>query len=55
MNLQTDPRSMQRADRRRLIRNPGEVDKTIHWLISSAAMMTGAIVELDFGMHLNAV
>ena len=37
------------------IGHPDEVAETIHWLISSAAMMTGAIVELDFGMHLNAV
>lgn len=37
------------------IGHPDEVAETIHWLVSSAAMMTGAIVELDFGMHLNAV
>ena len=37
------------------IGHPDEVAETIHWLIASAAMMTGAIVELDFGMHLNAV
>ncbi len=37
------------------IGHPDEVAETIHWLITSAAMMTGAIVELDFGMHLNAV
>ena len=37
------------------IGHPDEVAEAIHWLIASAAMMTGAIVELDFGMHLNAV
>jgi 3-oxoacyl-[acyl-carrier protein] reductase len=37
------------------IGHPDEVAETIHWLIASAAMMTGAIVELDFGMHLNSV
>ncbi len=37
------------------IGHPDEVAESIHWLISSASMMTGAIVELDFGMHLNAV
>lgn len=37
------------------IGHPDEVAETIHWLIASASMMTGAIVELDFGMHLNAV
>lgn len=37
------------------IGHPDEVAETIHWLITSASMMTGAIVELDFGMHLNAV
>ncbi len=36
------------------IGHPDEVAETIHWLITSASMMTGAIVELDFGMHLNA-
>jgi NAD(P)-dependent dehydrogenase (short-subunit alcohol dehydrogenase family) len=35
--------------------HPDEVAETIHWLITSASMMTEAIVELDFGMHLNAV
>ncbi|MFZ2653256.1 MAG: SDR family oxidoreductase [Burkholderiaceae bacterium] len=39
----------------RRIGHPDEVAETIHWLVSSATMMTGAIVELDFGMHLNAV
>jgi 3-oxoacyl-[acyl-carrier protein] reductase len=39
----------------RRIGHPDEVAETIHWLITSASMMTGAIVELDFGMHLNAV
>ena len=38
----------------RRIGHPDEVAETIYWLITSASMMTGAIVELDFGMHLNA-
>jgi NAD(P)-dependent dehydrogenase (short-subunit alcohol dehydrogenase family) len=37
------------------IGHPDEVAEAIHWLITSASMMTGAIVELDFGMHLNAI
>jgi NAD(P)-dependent dehydrogenase (short-subunit alcohol dehydrogenase family) len=37
------------------IGHPDEVAETIHWLCTGATMMTGAIVELDFGMHLNAV
>ena len=37
------------------ISQPDEVAEAIHWLISSASMMTGAIVELDFGMHLTAI
>ena len=37
------------------IGHPDEVAETIWWLTTSASMMTGAIVELDFGMHLNAV
>ena len=37
------------------IGHPDEVAESIYWLSNSAAMMTGAIVELDFGMHLNAV
>ena len=37
------------------IGHPDEVAETIHWLVASATMMTGAIVELDFGMHLNSV
>ncbi|MBL8382331.1 MAG: SDR family oxidoreductase [Burkholderiales bacterium] len=37
------------------IGHPDEVAETIHWLVTSAAMMTGAIVELDFGMHLTSV
>jgi 3-oxoacyl-[acyl-carrier protein] reductase len=37
------------------IGHPDEVAETIHWLTGSASMMTGAIVELDFGLHLNAV
>ena len=39
----------------RRIGKPDEVAETIHWLVTSASMMTGAILELDFGMHLNAV
>ena len=35
--------------------HPDEVAEAIHWLSTGATMMTGAIVELDFGMHLNAV
>jgi len=37
------------------IGHPDEVAEAIHWLTGSASMMTGAIVELDFGLHLNAV
>jgi NAD(P)-dependent dehydrogenase (short-subunit alcohol dehydrogenase family) len=37
------------------IGQPDEVADTIYWLTASAPMMTGAILELDFGMHLNAV
>ena len=37
------------------IGKPDEVAETIHWLITSASMLTGAIFELDFGIHLNAV
>lgn len=37
------------------IGHPDEVAEAIHWLCTGASMMTGAIVELDFGMHLNAV
>jgi NAD(P)-dependent dehydrogenase (short-subunit alcohol dehydrogenase family) len=37
------------------IGQPDEVAETIWWLVTSASMMTGAIVELDFGLHLNAV
>ena len=37
------------------IGHPDEVAETIYWLCTGATMMTGAIVELDFGMHLNAV
>jgi NAD(P)-dependent dehydrogenase (short-subunit alcohol dehydrogenase family) len=37
------------------IGHPDEVAEAIHWLTTGATMMTGAIVELDFGMHLNAV
>lgn len=39
----------------RRLGHPDEVAEAIHWLATSASMMTGAIVELDFGMHLNAV
>jgi NAD(P)-dependent dehydrogenase (short-subunit alcohol dehydrogenase family) len=35
--------------------HPDEVAEAIHWLATSASMMTGSIVVLDFGMHLNAV
>ncbi len=35
--------------------HPDEVAEAIHWLATAASMMTGALVELDFGMHLNAV
>jgi 3-oxoacyl-[acyl-carrier protein] reductase len=35
--------------------HPDEVAEAIHWLATGATMMTGALVELDFGMHLNAV
>jgi NAD(P)-dependent dehydrogenase (short-subunit alcohol dehydrogenase family) len=35
--------------------HPDEVAEAIWWLTTGASMMTGAIVELDFGMHLNAV
>ena len=37
------------------IGHPDEVAEAIWWLATGASMMTGAIVELDFGMHLNAV
>lgn len=37
------------------IGHPDEVAESIHWLATAASMMTGALVELDFGMHLNAV
>lgn len=40
----------------RRLGHPDEVaEAAIHWLATGAAMMTGAIVELDFGVHLNAV
>lgn len=35
--------------------HPDEVAESIHWLATAASMMTGALVELDYGMHLNAV
>lgn len=37
------------------IGHPDEVAEAIWWLGTGATMMTGAIVELDFGMHLNAI
>ena len=39
----------------RRLGHPDEVADAIFWLATGASMMTGAIVELDFGMHLNAV
>ena len=39
----------------RRLGHPDEVAESIHWLATAASMMTGAIVELDYGMHLNAV
>ena len=38
----------------RRLGHPDEVAETIHWLATAASMMTGALVELDYGMHLNA-
>lgn len=38
----------------RRLGHPDEVAETIWWLATSASMMTGALVELDYGMHLNA-
>lgn len=35
------------------IGKPQEVAETIFWLITSASMMTGTCLELDFGLHLN--
>ena len=35
------------------IGKPQDVAETIHWLVTSAAMMTGSCLELDFGLHLN--
>lgn len=35
------------------IGKPEDVAETIHWLVTSAAMMTGTCLELDFGLHLN--
>jgi len=37
------------------IGHPDEVAEAVWWLATGASMMTGAIVELDFGMHLNAI
>ena len=39
----------------RRLGHPDEVAEAIHWLATGASMMTGSIVELDFGMALNAV
>ena len=39
----------------RRIGQPDEIAATIYWLVTSASMMTGAILELDFGLHLNAI
>jgi NAD(P)-dependent dehydrogenase (short-subunit alcohol dehydrogenase family) len=39
----------------RRIGHPDEVAEAVWWLATGATMMTGAIVELDFGMHLNAI
>lgn len=36
------------------IGKPDEVAETIHWLVTSAGMMTGTCLELDFGLHLNS-
>ncbi len=36
------------------IGKPDQVAEAIYWLTSSAEMMTGSLVDLDFGMHLNA-
>ena len=36
------------------IGKPDEVAESIYWLTTSAAMITGSLVDLDFGMHLNA-
>ncbi|MGE0315289.1 MAG: SDR family NAD(P)-dependent oxidoreductase [Lautropia sp.] len=38
----------------RRLGHPDEVAESIHWLATGASMMTGSIVELDFGMALNA-
>lgn len=35
--------------------HPDEVAETIHWLATGASMMTGSLLELGFGMQLNAV
>ena len=37
------------------IGHPDEVAEAIHWLVSGASMMTGSMLELGFGMQLNAV
>ncbi len=39
----------------RRLGHPYELTEVIHWLATAASMMTGALVELDFGVHLNAV
>jgi NAD(P)-dependent dehydrogenase (short-subunit alcohol dehydrogenase family) len=36
------------------IGRPEQVAESIYWLTSSAEMMTGSLVDLDFGIHLNA-
>ena len=36
------------------IGRPEEVAEAIYWLVASGSMMTGSLVDLDFGMHLNA-
>ena len=36
------------------IGKPEEVAESIHWLITSGSMITGSLIDLDFGMHLNA-
>ncbi|MBK8763700.1 MAG: SDR family oxidoreductase [Burkholderiaceae bacterium] len=34
--------------------HPDEVAEAIYWLSTGASMMTGSIVELDYGMHLTS-
>ncbi len=33
---------------------PDQVAEAICWLTASGSMTTGSLVDLDFGMHLNA-